>query len=74
MSTRASRLGNRLRAARGERGLSQAELAQTVGVSRQTIGSIETGAYCPSTVLALQLARAFGVPVDSLFWLEGEDR
>ena len=74
MSTRASRLGNRLRAARGERGFSQAELARTVGVSRQTIGSIETGGYCPSTVLALQLARVFSVPVDSLFWLEGEDR
>lgn len=64
-------LRTRLRVARAERDLSQAELARAVGVSRQTISSIETGQYCPSTVLALRLAEALRVPFTELFWLEG---
>jgi len=51
--------------------VSQAELARAVGVSRQTISSIETGQYCPSTVLALRLADTLTMPFDELFWLEG---
>jgi DNA-binding XRE family transcriptional regulator len=74
MSRRAARLGTRLRIARAERALSQEQLAAAANVSRQTISSVETGQYCPSTVLALQLAQVLGVPVESLFWLEGEDR
>jgi putative transcriptional regulator len=74
MSRRATRLGTRLRIARAERAWSQEQLAAAANVSRQTISSIETGQYCPSTVLALQLAGVLGVPVESLFWLEGEDR
>jgi putative transcriptional regulator len=66
------RLLNRLRVARAERDLSQGELALSVGVSRQTISSIETGQYCPSTVLALRLAHALEEPMERLFWLEGE--
>jgi putative transcriptional regulator len=66
------RLLNRLRVARAERGLSQDELARRAGVSRQTISSIETGLYCPSTLLAFRLARVLDRPVDTLFWLEGE--
>jgi len=65
------RLLNRLRVARAERDLSQDELARRAGVSRQTISSIETGVYCPSTLLAFRLARVLDRPVDSLFWLEG---
>lgn len=73
MPTKAAiRLLNRLRVARAERGLSQGELALSVGVSRQTISSIETGQYCPSTLLAFRLARVLGVRVDELFWLEGD--
>jgi putative transcriptional regulator len=64
-------LANRLRVARAERNLSQTELARAVGVSRQTISSIETGQYCPSTLLAFRLARVLDAPVDRLFWLEG---
>jgi putative transcriptional regulator len=64
-------LRTRLRVARAERDLSQAELARVVGVSRQTISSIETGQYCPSTVLALRLAEALAAPFIELFWLEG---
>jgi putative transcriptional regulator len=52
--------------------MSQSELARAVGVSRQTISSIETGQYCPSTTLALRLARTLETPFTELFWLEGE--
>jgi putative transcriptional regulator len=65
------RLANRLRVARAERGLSQTELARAVGVSRQTISSIETGQYTPSALLALLIADALGKPVSDLFWIEG---
>ena len=66
-----ARLANRIRVARAERNLSQTDLADAVGVSRQTISSIETGQYVPSTFLAFRLAAAIGMPVDQLFWLEG---
>ena len=49
------------------RGLSQAELAKEMSVSRQTINSIETGRYVPSLPLALALGRFFGVPVEEMF-------
>ena len=64
------RLANRLRVARAQHDLSQGQLAGLVGVSRQTISSIETGQYGPSTFLALRLARALATPVDELFFLE----
>ena len=69
-----ARLSNRLRVARAEHDLSQQQLARAAGVSRQTISSIETGQYCPSTLLAFRLARVLHTRVDELFWLEGEDR
>jgi putative transcriptional regulator len=65
-------LVTRLRVARAELDLSQEQLGRSVGVSRQTISSIETGQYCPSTLLALRLAHALREPVELLFWLEGE--
>jgi putative transcriptional regulator len=68
------RLANRLRIARAERNLSQTELAQAVGVSRQTISSIETGQYGPSALLALRLADTLGTPIADLFWIEGDRR
>ena len=68
-----ARLANRVRVARAERDLSQEQLAQAAAVSRQTISSIETGQYCPSTLLAFKLALVLGVRVDELFWLEGGD-
>jgi putative transcriptional regulator len=70
----ATRLLNRLRVARAELDLSQDQLARAAGVSRQTISSIETGQYCPSTLLAFRLARVLGVRVDELFSLEGDGR
>ena len=60
---------NRLRQERARLNLTQAELATLVGVSRKTINTVENGVFIPSTVLALRLARALSVPVDSLFAL-----
>ena len=58
---------NDVKERRLERGLSQAELASAVSVSRQTINSIETGKYVPSLPLALALGRFFGVPAEEIF-------
>ena len=64
------RLGIRLKEIRTAAGLTQAELAERVGVSRKTVNTVENGVFIPSTVLALGLARALGVKVEDLFWLE----
>ena len=66
----ADRLGNRLKERRTELGLTQAELAERVGVTRKTVNTVENGVFVPSTVLALKLARALSVPVETLFWLD----
>lgn len=66
-----AKLGNRLKVARAERSLSQDQLAQLVGVTRQTISAIETGLYCPSALLAFQLASTLQKRVDDLFFVEG---
>jgi putative transcriptional regulator len=66
----AERLGNVLLALRTERGLTQAALAEMVGVSRKTINTVENGVFVPSTLLALKLARALGRPVEEIFSLE----
>ena len=64
------RLGNRLKEMRAELGLTQAELAERVGVTRKTVNTVENGVFTPSTLLALKLAEALGVPVETLFWIE----
>ena len=66
----AERLGNELKAARDELGLTQAALAERVGVSRKTINTVENGVFVPSTLLALKLAAALGRPVEALFRVE----
>ena len=66
-------LTNRLRELRGERDLTQAGLAELVGVSRKTINTVENGIFIPSAVLALKLARALGVSVEAVFSLDRED-
>lgn len=63
------RLDNRLRDERTRRGLTQAELAAMAEVSRKTINTVENGVFIPSTVLALRLAQALGVTVETLFQL-----
>ena len=62
-------LDNRIRVYRAEHRLSQAELAAAIGVSRKTISTIEVGKFVPSTVIALKIARHFGVPVEDIFQL-----
>jgi len=54
-------------------GLTQDDLAKKIGVSRQTINSIEKNRYVPSTVLALKLSTIFNIPVNDFFTLEEED-
>lgn len=53
--------------------ITQQDLATAVGVSRQTINSIEAGRYVPSAVLAMKIARYFGKPTESIFELEEND-
>ncbi|MFO7980864.1 MAG: helix-turn-helix transcriptional regulator [Candidatus Aminicenantes bacterium] len=64
------RLGNHIRRCRfNHNEMSQEELAKAVGVTRQTIFSIEKGKYAPSTLLALKLARFFGKSVEEIFYI-----
>ncbi|ADU32155.1 helix-turn-helix transcriptional regulator [Evansella cellulosilytica] len=66
-------LRNRVKELRARHGFSQTELAQRVGVTRQTIGFIEKGDFSPSIALSLRLAKHLDVRVDELFWLDEED-
>jgi putative transcriptional regulator len=64
---------NNLHVERAIKKVTQAELADRVGVSRQTINSIESNKYIPSTLLALKIARVFGKSVEEIFQLEKKD-
>jgi putative transcriptional regulator len=64
---------NTIRVERAIKNITQAELAELIGVSRQTINTIESNRYVPSTVLSLKIARVFGKPVEEIFILEDED-
>jgi putative transcriptional regulator len=59
---------NHLRAMRAERNWSQAELAERLDVSRQSVNAIETGKYDPSLPLAFKIARIFDLPIEAIFW------
>ena len=63
---------NRLEELRKQRGVTQEELAELLEVSRQTISSLENGRYNPSIVLAIKLARFFGMRVEEIFIYEEE--
>lgn len=65
-------MNNKLKVLRAEQNLSQAELAQLVGVSRQTINAIETGKYDPSLPLAFKLAKLFNLSIEDVFEPDGE--
>ena len=69
-----SSVQNRLRVLRAERDWSQAELAERLGVSRQTVNAVETGKYDPSLPLAFRIARLFERPIEQVFLFEGEER
>jgi putative transcriptional regulator len=64
---------NTLKVERAKQNITQAELAEKVGVSRQTINSIEIGKYVPSTLLSLKIASVFESRVDEIFSLEDKD-
>ena len=61
---------NNIRVERAILKISQQQLADEIGVSRQTINAIELGKYVPSTILSLKIARYFGKPVEEIFKLE----
>jgi putative transcriptional regulator len=60
-------MNNRLKILRAERDWSQADLADQLGVSRQTVNALETGRYDPSLPLAFRIARVFDQPIESIF-------
>ncbi len=64
---------NTIRVERAKKHITQADLAEKVSVSRQTIHAIETGKFVPSTVLALKIARFFKVKIEDIFTLEEND-
>jgi putative transcriptional regulator len=65
-------IANRVKLARVGVGLTQQELAEQAGVTRQTIGLIESGRYNPTLRLCLTLAKITGKSLDELFWIKGE--
>lgn len=64
------KMKNRIKVERAELNITQQELAQRIGVSRQTINAMELGKYVPSTMLALRLSEIFGKSVNDIFTLE----
>lgn len=64
---------NTIKVERAKQNITQQDLAEKVGVSRQTINSVESQKYIPSTVLALKIAKVFNTKVDEIFQLEEDD-
>jgi putative transcriptional regulator len=64
---------NRVKLARVENDLTQAQLAEKAGVTRQTIGLIEAGRFNPSLKLCMAIAKALNKTLDDLFWIEEEE-
>jgi len=64
---------NSIRVERAKHNITQAELAEKINVSRQTINAIELGKFIPSTLLALKIARVFNSTVDEIFSLDNDD-
>lgn len=60
-------MNNRLKVLRAERNWSQADLAERLGVSRQSVNAIETGKYDPSLPLAFRIAALFALPIEAIF-------
>lgn len=65
---------NRIEQIRKERGIRQDEFAKLMGVSRQTISSLETGKYNPSIYLAYKVAKYFGMTIEEVFIFDQEDK
>jgi putative transcriptional regulator len=64
---------NKIKVSRAIHNMTQAELAEKIGVSRQTINAMELNKYVPSTLLALKIAKLFKTPVEELFFLEDNE-
>jgi putative transcriptional regulator len=64
---------NLLKVERARLDLTQAQLAEKLGVSRQTINAIEKNKFNPSVILAIKMAKLFNIPVEELFFLDGEE-
>jgi putative transcriptional regulator len=64
---------NTIKVERAKKNWTQEDLADKIGVSRQSINSIETGKFIPSTILALKMAKVFGTTVEVVFQLEKDD-
>lgn len=64
------RLANRIKSEREKAELTQAALAERVGVSRKTVNTVENGVFTPSATLAIKLAQALDLSVEELFWIE----
>jgi putative transcriptional regulator len=65
-------MNNRLKVLRAERDWSQQDLAERLGVSRQSVNAIETGRYDPSLPLAFKIADVFGIPIEAIFLKDGD--
>jgi putative transcriptional regulator len=66
-------VGNNLKEIRIKLGITQAELAELVGVARVSIISIEKGHFIPTVETALRIGKALGVPIEQIFWLQEKD-
>lgn len=64
---------NTIKVERAKKNWTQGDLAEKIGISRQSVNSIETGKFIPSTVLALKMAKVFGANVELIFQLEEQD-
>ena len=73
MVERAGMITNRIKEYRARFDLKQEELPRRVGVRRETIGNLEKGRYNPSLVLAWNIAKVFGVPIEEIFTVEGDE-
>jgi putative transcriptional regulator len=67
-------VGNKIKELRTNLGLTQAQLAELVGVARVSIVSIETGRFIPTMETALRISKALGVPTDQIFWLKADTK
>ena len=66
-------LKNNIRVQRAIKNITQEELAEAIGVTRKTVNTIENGKFVPSTILAIKMARYFGIPVEELFELADDE-
>ena len=68
------KVGNKIKELRTSRGMTQAQLAERVGIARVSIVSIETGRFIPTIETALRISEALALPTDQIFWLKEENR